>query len=85
MIRFKKFISEENPHHNKDAEFFNPLEDPSPGSWSLYFMKPEKGRQRMKKGSKKRLSLPNEVIKKCGRSGKYICHTGKLSKTKKKG
>jgi hypothetical protein len=45
----------------------------------------EWSRQRLKKGSKKRLSLPNKVIKKCGRSGKYLCHTGNPSKDKKKG
>jgi hypothetical protein len=85
MKTFKEFISEENPYHNSDGEFFDPSTDPDNGTWSLYFSKKEKGRQRLKKSSKKkRLSLPNDLIKKCGRSGKYVCHTGKPSKSKKK-
>jgi hypothetical protein len=77
VVNVTGICDEQNPYNNKDGEFFNPNEESSEGSWSLFFSKPDKGRQRLKKGSKKRYSLPNEVIKKCGRSGKYKCKDGK--------
>jgi hypothetical protein len=86
MKRFKTFIIESNPHHlASNGRFYDPKDKPADGSWSLYYSEPEKGRQRLKKGSKKkRYSLPNEVINKCGRSGKYKCSTGKKSDSKTK-
>ena len=77
MITFKHFIQEQgNPYHNKDGKFFNPDETPSEGSWSLYFSEPSKGRQRLKMGSKRRLSLPTKVIRGCRRSGNLKCKKG---------
>jgi hypothetical protein len=78
MKTFKELLWELNPYHKgSDGEFYNPDDDPEDGSWSLFFSKPSKGRQRIKKGSKRRLSLPNKVIDNCGRSGDYLCHSGK--------
>jgi hypothetical protein len=88
MSRFKGYIEdifEKNPYHKSSTgEFYDPTEEKESGSWSLYYSEPEKGRQRLKKGSRKRYSLPNKVIDKCGRSGELKCSTGKPSKKTKK-
>jgi len=65
-------LLEKNPYHDKDGEFTDQKDS---GSWSLYFDEPEEGRQQLVKGSRK--TLPNKVLKKGGRSGKYKLKLGK--------